>query len=363
MMRVVLLKIFAAALATASACVASAAAGPGASVVAAGRARSSQQQPRAPRPPSPQSPVSPPSPPSRQLPPSPQSPQSVAVEPDATVIVCVESGGVTVRGWGRGEVRASAAGPGRVDFRRADGGAGAARRVEVVGSDGEGRSGCSFAGGITLDVPRGSFVQVKNLNGGVQISGVAGVRVETLSGDVDLQQIARSAEAATANGRVSLRKSAGRARLRTISGPVAASEVGTVEALDDFSARTTSGDITLSRLAHAQVEAVTTSGEIEWTGALAGEGNYTLRSYSSGVTLKLPADSSFALSARVSHAGEIVTEFPIRRAPGAAQESLLGGVASTMTMNGLTGPADKPSATLRLTSFSGAIRLLKAGGN
>lgn len=293
--------------------------------------------------------------------------QSVATAQDATISLCVESGDVTVRGWERGEVRASAAGAGRVELRRADAGQSPASRVEVLtlGAGETVASGCSHTGGtIMLDVPRGSFVQVKSYGGRIDIEGVAGARVETLGGDLSLRGITKSVDATSANGAISLSASKGRVRLLTISGSIEAEDVGASETGDGFSAKSTTGDISLARISNAQVEATTANGSIQMSGALTRGGLYALRSQTGSLTLTLPEDASFLVSAKVSYSGEIVTDFPLRQLPkrsdatGAASE---GGIFSSGRLTGIYGKTDTPAATLSLVSASGTIHLRKAG--
>jgi hypothetical protein len=286
--------------------------------------------------------------------------QTLEVAPDATVSLCVERGDVLVRGHEGREVRASAAGAARIDLRRPTNmlaGSGPAKTVEVSAADDRGVSGCSFSGSVALDVPRGSTVVVKTVLARVTVSGVAHARVETVSGEVSLQGVTRSAEASSANGDLSVRKSAGRVRLHTISASIEAAEVRPVEAADQFSAKTTSGDVTLTQIGHAQVEATTTSGHVELSGALARGGVYLLKAYSGGIKVTLPADASFRVDARVAH-GEIVTDFPIKQSQGPQAESLLHGQHSTVRVSGVAG--DNPQATLTLSSFSGTLQLRKA---
>lgn len=286
--------------------------------------------------------------------------QTLEVAPDATVSLCVERGDVLVRGTEGRELRASASGAARIDLRRATNtpaAGGQAKAVEVVASDDRGAAGCSFSGSVALDVPRGATVRIKTVLARVSVSDVAHARVETVSGEVSLQGITRSAEASSANGDLSLRKSAGSVRLHTISASIEAAEVRPVEAADQFSAKTTSGDVTLANVGHARVEASTTSGHVDLAGALARGGAYLLKAYSGGIRVTLPADASFRVDARVAH-GELVTDFPIRQLPTPQGESLLHGQHSTVRVNGLAG--SDPQATLTLSSFSGQLQLRKA---
>ncbi|MFL6228293.1 MAG: DUF4097 family beta strand repeat-containing protein [Pyrinomonadaceae bacterium] len=294
--------------------------------------------------------------------------QSTPAAADATVTLCVESGDVTVRGWDRKEVRASTAAPGRIELRRAEAGSdeSPSARVDVLlaGADEpQSQGGCGHAvGAISLDVPRGSFVQVKSYSGRIEVANVAGARVETVTGDLTLSGITKSVDAATADGAVYLRASKGRARLVTISGRIEAADVGAAEAGDYFSAKTTTGDINLARVAHAQVEATTSNGNIELTGALARGGLYTLRSQTAGsVTVTLPEDSSFLVRARVAAGGEIITDFPLRQLPKKPGAEHYESIFAAGRLTGIYGKSDAPDATLALTSFNGMIRLRKAG--
>lgn len=295
--------------------------------------------------------------------------QTVAAAEDVSVALCVESGDVSVRGWDRREVRASATGAARVELRRGDAGddQAAAARVEVLAA-GAGETvaqGCIHTGGgVSVDVPRGSFVQVKSYGGKIEVTGVAGARVETLSGDVTLRNVSKLVEATSANGVISLRNSKGRVRLRSISGRIEAADAGASEAGEDFSAKTTSGDISLARVAHAQVEAATTSGDVELSGALARGGSYSLRSQSGDVTVTLPEASSFLLTAKVAEGGEIVTDFPIRQLPKRTTPdggSGARGIFNAGRLTGVYGKADAPDSTLTLVTFSGSVRLRKSG--
>lgn len=285
--------------------------------------------------------------------------QSLEVAPDAVVSLCVERGDVLVRGTDGREVRASAAGAARIDLRRPAGAtaAGPAKSVEVSAADERGVAGCSFSGSVAVDVPRGSTVVVKTVLARVTVSDVAVARVETVSGEVSLQGIAREAEASSANGDLSLRKSAGRVRLQSISASIEAAEIRPVEAADQFIAKTTSGDITLARIGHARVEATTTSGYVDLAGAPARGGVYVLKAYSGGIKVTMPADASFRVDARVAH-GEIVTDFPVKQAQEPKAEALLHGQHSTVRVSGVAG--DNPQATFTLSSFSGILQLRKA---
>ena len=299
--------------------------------------------------------------------------QTIAAEATVTLLTCVETGDVLVRGWDRKEVRARSNNASRIELRRADATVdpNPATRIEVLVAKDEAepaRPGlCSNSGNLELDVPRGATIQIKGNTGDVSIAGIANVRAKTLSGDIELQGITKSVEAWSANGTIILRNSSGRARLETISSEIVASDLATDEVGDEFVVKSVSGEISLAKLAHTHVEAITSNSSIGFEGALVEGGLYTLKSHSGSVRLVLPPDSSFQLNAKVHHSGEIVTDFPIRQVPvtpstNPRNPSPFGGpLLNDGRLTGVTGKGDKRAATLILSSFSGTLHLQQQG--
>jgi DUF4097 and DUF4098 domain-containing protein YvlB len=307
------------------------------------------------------------------------SEKTVAADPAATVMLCLESGNIVVRGWERKEVRARNTSGGQIDLRRADASSDTAlaTRLEVLMSespDERPRPGeCGQSGDIVLDVPQGSTVQLRGRSGDIHVTGIAALGAETQSGNIDLRSISSLVEVTTANGDIAFKHSTGRARLRTISGQIDIGDAGPREQSDDLRANTTSGDITLDNVRYARVVAATSSGNVIMRGPLARGGYYDLKTSNGDVTLTLPADSSFYINATVYHGGEIVTDFPVRLTssakgcqgcvePGSAKPPkeddkiiLMGG-----NLKGVYGASEKGDATLTLASFSGSVRLRKA---
>ncbi|HJR05791.1 MAG TPA: DUF4097 family beta strand repeat-containing protein [Pyrinomonadaceae bacterium] len=297
--------------------------------------------------------------------------QTIAAEATVTLLTCVESGDVVVRGWDRKEVRARSNDASRIELRRADATTdpNPATRIEVLVARDEAepaRPGlCSNSGNLELDVPRGATVQIKGNTGDVNVAGVANVRAKSLSGDIELQRITKSTEAWSANGTIIMRNSSGRVRLETISSEIVASDLASDEASDEFFAKSVSGEISLAKLAHTHVEVSSSNSSIEFEGALLEGGLYSFKSHSGSVTLTLPPDSAFQLNAKVYHSGEIITDFPIRQVPMMASTDprnpppVGGALLDDGRLTGVTGKADKRAATLILSSFSGTLHLQK----
>jgi hypothetical protein len=299
--------------------------------------------------------------------------QTLPAEATVTLLTCVETGDVVVRGWDRKEVRARSTDASRIELRRADATAdpNPATRIEVLVARDQvepARPGlCSNSGNLELDVPRGSTVQIKGNTGDISVAGVANVRARTLSGDIEAQRVTKSIEAWSANGTIIVRNSSGRVRLETIGGEIVASDLAADGAGDEFSAKTVSGEITLAKLGHTHVEAYSSNSSIEFEGALAEGGLYTFKTHSGSVRLSLPSDASFQLNAKVHNSGEIITDFPIRQVPVKPSDdpnsaATVGGpLLGDGRLTGVTGKGDKRDATLILSSFSGTLHLQRQG--
>lgn len=297
--------------------------------------------------------------------------RSVAVEPDVVITLCMESGRVSVRGTDQHEVRAELPKSMKIDFRRADGTDNdtPAKRLEVMlsqssdedeGED-EGKDKdesaphfgqCSGSGDIELEVPQGATLFFKSDNADFDIDTVAEVHIETHSGRIALSHITRATEATSIDGDVSLEDSSGRVRLESFGGSVEASNVSKNAEGDFFRAKSISNDVMLENVSHSRVEVSTISGEVVMRGPLARAGVYDLRTTSGDITLTMPVDSSFKLTAKVSESGEIVTDFPLKYTGGISTSTSL----SSGRMIGIYGKGD---ATINLISFSGTLRLRK----
>ena len=243
--------------------------------------------------------------------------RTVATSPNVAVSVCLISGDITVHGWDRNEVRARSNDAARIDFRgnEATSQSEPVKKIEIFVSDQpeEPRlaTSCLSASDIDINVPRGASVQLQTRDGDITVIEVATAYVNTQNGDIDIERASRSVDAGSIGGTISLKDSSGRVNLHSISGNVEATDVRPAEAGDLFEASSVSGDLILSRVTHAQLNAHTVNGSLNLSGPLAHGGRYGFRTYSGDVTLTLPADSSFKLSAKISRHGEIVTDFPL----------------------------------------------------
>jgi hypothetical protein len=199
---------------------------------------------------------------------------------------------------------------------------------------------------ITVTAPRDAAVAARSVSGGVALTGLDGeARLETVSGNVEVTRAANVTLAKTVSGTVTVRESAspGTMTLGTVSGTV----VGTDLKARGLDAATVSGAVRLDRVDAQRVLAKSVSGGVEFTGPVAGGGSFEFTSHSGDVLLRLPAGSSFDLSAD-TFSGRLTTDFPV------TLRNTRGSRGAAQTLRGVAGDG---AAQLLVRSFSGSVTI------
>lgn len=296
----------------------------------------------------------------------PQIERKLAVEADVVVTLCLAAGDVVVRGWDRREVRARSDDAEQLELKAvnqpATGAPQPVKQVTVFASKAE-RSvlpsgGCSGISNVELDVPRGATVVVKTGSGDLDVSDVAEARLGSNVGDIEVRGITRAVEATSmASGSVFVEDSTGRVRLRSVGGDVEVVNARAAASGDQLIASSTSGSIRFDRVNYSRIEVSTIGGDVRMAGALSRGGSYSFKTYSGDVTLELPADASFKISARVVADGDIFTDFPVKVSgtPAPPNEESTGRLVGNVA----TGKVEADDASLNLSSFHGTLRLRK----
>lgn len=298
-----------------------------------------------------------------------------AADAQAIVTLCLSQGDVIVRGWDKKEVHARAQGAGNMRLLTPN--AQPAPRVEVlvtnVEEDEPDSGDCGSVDQVELMVPRGATVNLRTQNGHIDVSDVSDARAEALSGDVEVRRIARAVTISCLSGDVSVTDVSGPVSAITVSGSVEARNARSLAAGDEFEAKSTSGDVTIENVKHAQVTSATVSGSVLYTGALARGGAYDFKTISGDVTMEIPSDSSFTLHAKVVVSGDIDTDFPVKTVaisgvpvppaapqpppPGRGKVKIKPPKEPEQTrLDGTVGSGD---ATVNMSSFSGSLHLRK----
>lgn len=246
--------------------------------------------------------------------------RSMAVSPQLTVTLCVESGKLTVRGWDKNEIRVRSTNAGYVELRRLDKAAKdtsvPASRIDVMvlesASQLDSKVDCQALADVDMDVPAGATVQVQTRDGDISINGVAAAYAGSQNGNISIERATKLVEAGSVGGSISLRDSSGRVNLSSAGGIVEVANVKPADSDDTFEVGTVSGDIQLNRVSNPKVMAKTVNGNVTMIGPLVRSGHYAFTNMTGDVVLALPHDASFQLLAKVSEKRDIVSDFVLK---------------------------------------------------
>lgn len=252
--------------------------------------------------------------------------RTISADPSVTVSICVMAGSISVHGWDKNEVLARSSDAAQIELRQKGGPAqsGKAMKVEVfvVDKSDEERvkNNCQASSELELFVPRAASVHVQTRDGDISIADIAIAVAGTQNGDISIERVSQAVEVGSVGGSVCIKDSTGRASVTTIGGGIEVMNLRPSAAADGFEAVSVSGDLNLEGVSHSQFNARTVTGDVHLTGPLATGGRYGFKTMSGDITLTLPDDSSFNLSAKVSNDGEIISDFPLTLIPDSAPQ-------------------------------------------
>jgi DUF4097 and DUF4098 domain-containing protein YvlB len=209
----------------------------------------------------------------------------------------------------------------------------------------------------TIEAPFETAVIARSISGDVRVTGVRGdVQIDSTSGDV----------AADATPRL--------VRLKTISGDVTLTNVGSV---DTLSTGTVSGDLVAKNLKARSLEVVTISGDVTlenstceraqirsvnggvlYIGALAKGGRYEVNSHSGDIEFRLVGEVGFEITAH-TFSGDVRADLPLQMAPHSGDAGI-PGMPGNHEIRGTFGDG---SALVVVKTFSGDIIIGRAGGD
>jgi hypothetical protein len=190
-----------------------------------------------------------------------------------------------------------------------------------------GRGSNEDAGGITLDVKVPRYAQLDAIevrSGDLNVSGIDGpvsvvsggsnvtashvgaLEVRTRSGNVSVEDVDGLVYVVASSSEITVRRSNGDVRATTINGDI---NIQCVKGRVDAS--TSRGEITLVNVG-GDVEATTTDSEINFTGAIAQNGRYRLKSMEGQITMSIPDSSPGFTANLMSYNSDATTDFPVR---------------------------------------------------
>lgn len=206
----------------------------------------------------------------------------------------------------------------------------AANRIDLVSHQLQNGSPDEESVDYDLQVPAGATVAVDSSTGNIRLEKASGdFTLETESGNIDVHDLHNS-----------------HLRLQTVNGGITVASATAVH----LAASSVGGNIQLTDVAGPSVSADTNSGSIQYHGDCSGGGDYALSTHSGEITAVLPGSASLDLTAR-SINGSVQNDFPLQP----MQHTTLALAEG----KSLAGRANSGASSVRLRSFSGAIRVTK----
>lgn len=281
--------------------------------------------------------------------------KSIAVDARVNVKLCVAEGRVKINGWERSEIRTFVGAGSAVGYKilQKSKTGDTPVWVEILGFDAAKNrepnpDECLSGETIEIDVPRGAAVSITSRESETIVDSVDKVTVENVGGDIFLSNIGRGIQAKTYEGDVTVEKSAGAMTLAATSGNIIVLDVAPGEVGDVLRAKTNSGAIIMQRAEHRQIEAISNSGAIKFTGALLSGGQYTFNAFNGAVNLLIPQNSSSKINASYGF-GTFDSQIPL-------QTIVKSAPAGAQNLSAQIGAGD---AALNLSTYSGTIRIRK----
>lgn len=162
----------------------------------------------------------------------------------------------------------------------------------------------AFATTLDVHVPAGSHVVVRTVNATVAVEAVTGrVEVSTVNGGVRVSGPASAVEVETMTGPIEVHALAAPMDVHSISGAVLVEG-----ATGEVRIETVSGRVQVHGSGVSSLEVQTTTGEVEFRGALARQGGLEIETFSAPVKLVLPRATPAAFELR-TFAGNIRSDF------------------------------------------------------
>lgn len=339
------------------------------------------QTPKAPRPARPgRTPATTPAPPQPSEAPAQAEPITVKLARGGKVAISSRSGQITLSGWDRDVVQASAAGEnGPEPIETQTTGDSAHPRLLLIAPSSARRLGSL----VKLDVKVPHYAEVEtpeNYRGDIEISDVHGatlinagngdvkvtragpLKISRRSGDVTVKEVkgdftARSyhgpitvdnvsgvVDVAATNGDLVISNAGGDVRANSASGDI---DVHCAKGRADVSSA--SGSIKLIGI-RGEVEASTASGQVIFTGTIRADGTYRLKSLSGAVTMTIQPDAPGFTATLSTYSGGLETEFPLK-----VESPVERGPLNRR----LTGTFGDGKVKISLDSFGGAVKLAK----
>jgi DUF4097 and DUF4098 domain-containing protein YvlB len=253
--------------------------------------------------------------------------QTFAAQPDSVVEIRNLNGRVTVQSWNQPQVKV-------VALRRS-------RAVEV-----HLEQNANHIHIHTHLLQASTPASERSVDMEVWAPANANLKIHLEAGMLQLENFTEDINAEAVAATVLLRNLSGHTSVQTLNGSIRAERCsGRIEATS------ISGSLEFSDMTSRFLVARTTSGDIYYEGNFRPGGSYDFLNHEGSIELRVPANASFELRAN-SVKGEVENELPIT-------SHQHGRLPRPSTARSLLGTVQTGEAMVRVTSFSGTIRLRK----
>jgi DUF4097 and DUF4098 domain-containing protein YvlB len=247
---------------------------------------------------------------------------------NGVVDIDVPNGSVKIIAWNKSEVNVS----GDLDRAELEVSNSADRtRVRVSAKRHHGEAD------LEVHVPQGSRIEAKGVGTTLEVRDVTGaLRLQSVSGDITVSGSPSDVDVHSVNGQVELRVKSAVVNARSISGAVHVAGARGRAMLD-----TVSGECVLEGGDFTEVEMRAVSGDVRFTGGIAGQGSFEFKTHSGDIELKLPGTTN--------------ADFELRTFNGSLETKL--GAEARQSTSALDFRIGSGGAKVRGRTFSGDIRV------
>jgi DUF4097 and DUF4098 domain-containing protein YvlB len=197
---------------------------------------------------------------------------------------------------------------------------------------------------IVVSMPKTARLMVRSLSGDIKLRDVADVEGHSVSGNLDVTNVASHAMLETISGDATVIHVSAGVRVNTVSGNIRAKQI-----TGEVSAQSVSGDVVLDDITSSFVRSETVSGEVHFSGPVDPKGRYEFHSHSGDLDVNIAGGGSDATLDVETYSGDLDTSCSITMQPNGGGSRT--GKRGTYTIGHGGG------AHFILKTFSGDVRI------
>ncbi len=194
----------------------------------------------------------------------------------------------------------------------------------------------------SLMIPAKASVKIESVTGNVDLEKIGGaVKVNLVTGGIVVKKADKGVDCETVTGKIDLQDITGDVFMEAVTGKIIVSHIrGSIEA------NVVTGRIELRDVSEASVvDGNTVTGKVIYDGKINRDGRYTLKTHTGRIEMILPADSGFDLEAN-TFSGSITSDFDIK-------------ISGKISKKRISGVVNNGGPLVKLSTFSGSVYLKK----